>query len=114
MAAPSTNGSRKINGQFGEGNRYGRGNPHAKRVAQFRSTMMEAVSQEDLKSIVEALVTQAKAGDIQSTKLLLSHLVGSIPQTVNPDEIELQEMQLHAKLKEEEKKEKIRQQFDFI
>lgn len=96
MVLPSTNG-RKQNGQFEVGNRYGKGNPHAKRVAQFRSTIMEAVSQEDLKSIVEALVKQAKDGDIQSTKLLLSYIIGSIPQPVNPDEIEIEEMKLESR-----------------
>ena len=111
---PSTNGSRKVNGQFGEGNKYGKGNPHAQKVAQLRTALIESITPEDIKEIAATLLTQAKAGDISSCKFLLPYLVGTAPQPCNPDEIELQEMQLHAKLKEEEKKEKIRLQFDFL
>ena len=111
---PSTNGSRKANGQFGEGNKYGKGNPHAQKVAQLRTALIESITPEDIKEIAATLLTQAKAGDINSCKFLLPYLVGAVSQPCNPDEIELQEMQLHAKLKEEEKKEKIRLQFDFL
>ena len=97
MAIPSTNGSRKVNGQFGEGNKYGKGNPHAQKVAQLRTAMIEAVSIDDMQAIVTALVTQAKAGDIQSIKVLIPYLVGSVPQSVNPDELEIEEMKLESR-----------------
>jgi hypothetical protein len=105
---PSTNGSRKVNGQFSEGNKYGRGNPHAQKVAQLRTALIESITPEDIKEIAATLLTQAKAGDINSCKFLLPYLVGTAPQPCNPDEIELQEMQLHAKLKQEESLEKLR------
>lgn len=97
MVAPSTNGSRKVNGQFGEGNKYGKGNPHAQKVARLRTAMIEAVSIDDMQAIVTALVTQAKAGDIQSIKILLPYLIGAVPQSVNPDELEIEEMKLESR-----------------
>ena len=96
-ASPSTNGSRKMNGQFGEGNKYGKGNPHAQKVAQLRTAMMEAITTDDLKAIVATLITQSKAGDIQSIKILLPYLIGAVPQSVNPDEIELNEISLESR-----------------
>jgi len=109
--APSTNGLRKVNGQFSEGNKYGRGNPHARKVAQLRTAMIESVTVEDMRAIVTALVTQAKAGDISSVKLLLPYLVGAAPQSINPDEIEIDEMKLEARLVQEKSQEKRRRAF---
>ena len=94
---PSPNGSRKTNGQFSTGNKFGRGNPHAQKVAQLRSAMIEAVTSEDIQAIMKALVENAKNGDIPSIKILLPYLVGSVPEPANPDEIELQEMYLESK-----------------
>ena len=118
--APSTNGLRKVNGQFGEGNKYGRGNPHARKVAQLRTAMIESVTTEDMQAIVMALVTQAivmalvtqaKAGDIASIKFLLPYLVGAAPKPINPDEIEIDEMKLEARLVQEKSQEKRRRAF---
>lgn len=109
--APSTNGLRKVNGQFGEGNKYGRGNPHARKVAQLRTAMIESVTTEDMQAIVMALVTQAKAGDIASIKFLLPYLVGAAPKPINPDEIEIDEMKLEARLVQEKSQEKRRRTF---
>lgn len=97
MVSPSTNGMRKVNGQFAAGNKYGRGNPHAQKVAQLRTALIQAVTPQDMEEIMKALISQCKAGDIASIKLLLPYLVGSIPQPVNPDEIEIQQMYLESK-----------------
>jgi len=45
MDTPSTNGKRKTNGQFDAGNKYGTGNPHAAKVAQLRSALIEHITQ---------------------------------------------------------------------
>lgn len=108
---PSTNGNRKVNGQFTTGNTFGRGNPHAQKVAQLRTAMIESVTVEDMQTIVTALVTQAKAGDIASIRLLLPYLVGATPQPCNPDEIEIDEMKLEARLVEQKRQEKRRRTF---
>ncbi len=61
-----------------------------------------------MQAIVLALVTQAKAGDIASIKFLLPYLVGAAPQPINPDEIEIDEMKLEARLVQEKSQEKRR------
>jgi hypothetical protein len=106
MVAPSTNGKRKTNGQFGTGNTFGKGNPHAAKVAQLRSALIEHITPEDLKEIVTALLTQAKAGDIASCKLLLPYLVGPAPTVCEPDAIELQGLERKAKIAEQIRLEK--------
>lgn len=65
MDRPSPNGgngragNRDAGGRFAKGNSGGPGNPYARRVARLRSLMLEAVSDDDLKAIVAALVQQA-------------------------------------------------------
>jgi hypothetical protein len=112
MVAPSTNGKRKTNGQFGTGNTFGKGNPHAAKVAQLRSALIEHITPEDLKEIVTALLTQAKAGDIASCKLLLPYLVGPAPTVCEPDAIELQGLERKAKIAEQIRQEKHRAIFE--
>lgn len=111
MDAPSTNGKRKPNGQFGIGNKFGTGNPFAKRVGELRSALLEHITTDDLKEIATALLTNAKAGDIASCKLLLSYLIGATPKACNPDEVELQELELKAKIAEQIRLEKQRIRF---
>jgi len=54
MRAPSPNGGngRNAAGRFVEGNVGGPGNPHAKEVARLRSAMLNAVTVDDLRAIV--------------------------------------------------------------
>jgi hypothetical protein len=75
LPVPSTNG-RTISGQFASGNKGGPGNPHARRVARLRSALLRAVTPDDLTAVVNALLTQAKAGDVQAAKELLQRLLG--------------------------------------
>ena len=70
------------NGKFGPGNKYGKGNPFAKRVARLRSTLFKAVSPADLQEVLAALVRQAKAGDVTSIKEVLQRLLGP-PEAVD-------------------------------
>src|SRR4051812_7589614 len=75
---PSANGSngRTSSGQFAKGNAGGPGNPHAKRVAELRAILLDAVTDEDVKEIVNGLVGRAKAGDTAATKEVLDRVVG--------------------------------------
>jgi hypothetical protein len=63
-------------GRFGAGNKYARGNPHARRVARLRAELLRAVTPEDLRDVVVALLNQAKAGDVAAAKELLQRLLG--------------------------------------
>ena len=77
-ASPSTNGSngRGSGGRFAKGNAGGPGNPHARKVAQLRSTLLRAISSGDLRAVVKKLLDQAKAGDVQAAKLVIERCLG--------------------------------------
>ncbi len=73
-SAPSPNGAngqttaegRDSHGRFAKGWKGGTGNPHARRVGQIRSVLLDAVTDNDIKAIVKALVDQAKEGDVRA------------------------------------------------
>lgn len=70
-----TNG-RDTKGRFGSGNKFGKGNPHAVRVAQLRTALLNAVSPEDLEAIIQALVQKARQGDVYAAREVLDRTLG--------------------------------------
>ena len=58
------------------GNPGGPGNPHARRVADIRRTLMEEVSDDDLRQLVRTLVEKGKGGDVVAAREVLDRLVG--------------------------------------
>src|SRR5437879_5060893 len=93
---------RKSNGQFAKGNSGGPGNPFARRVARLRTLIQEAVTDEDLKAIVQAMVQRAKEGDMVATRELLTRLVGKPPDAPDPDKLDLEEIKLRMDTTEAE------------
>ena len=75
---PSPNGAngRDASGRFVKGWKGGPGNPHARQVAAIRSVLMSAVSDDDLRVILSALVKRAKAGDVMAAREVLDRLLG--------------------------------------
>ena len=67
---------RDTRGRFTRGNSGGPGNPLGARAARFRAAIMEAVSEDDLRQVIEALVRQAKSGDLGAIRELLVRTVG--------------------------------------
>ncbi len=63
-------------GRFGQGNRFGKGNPHSKQAQRLRSTLYNAVTDEDLREVIHALIREAKSGSIPAIKELLNRLLG--------------------------------------
>lgn len=102
MEQPSTNG-RKTNGQFTRGNKYGRGNPHAQKIAALKSALVGAVTTEDIREIAKVLVKQAKDGEHAAIKILLPYLVGTTGQTVDPDNLEVDRLSKQSQLIEKKK-----------
>ena len=84
MAAPSANGSngRGAGVRFAVGNAGGPGNPHGRRVAQLRTVLLDAVTDDDLQAIVAKLVEMAKGGDLRATKEVLDRTLGKSPAAV--------------------------------
>ncbi len=83
MSAPSPNGrngdGRDARGRFTTGNPGGPGNPYARRVAELRSALLDAVTPEDVAALARALLAQAKGGDVAAARLVLSYAVGRPP-----------------------------------
>ena len=80
---PSPNGTngRDGSGRFAPGNAGGPGNPHAKRVNELRTALMEAVTPDDLRKIIAALVKAAQAGDTAAAREVLDRTIGKPAQT---------------------------------
>ncbi len=94
--APSSNGSdgRDSRGRFAKGNSGGPGNPFARRSAAFRTAVIEAVGEEGLAQVVEAMVAKARGGDVGAASLLLSHVVGRPSEATDPDRLDEQELRV--------------------
>lgn len=88
------NGKRQANGRFANGNPGGPGNPYARRVSQIRSMILEAVTDEDLREVVQTLVKRAKEGDVAAARELLNRLVGRPPDSIGPERMELEKKSL--------------------
>ena len=102
MKEPLANGDngRDKQGRFAVGNKGGPGNPYARRVAQMRRAMLNAVSDEDLNEIVTNLIEQAKRGDPQAIKILFDRLFGSPTSSPDPDKVHLEELTLARMVRE--------------
>lgn len=63
-----------------QGNPGGPGNPHGRQVAELRRVILEAVTPDDLRAIIAALVKKAKAGDITAAREVLDRCFGKPAQ----------------------------------
>jgi hypothetical protein len=95
-ALEAANG-RDERGRFAPGNAGGPGNPFARRVAQLRKVLLDAVSDEDLQIVAEQLVVKAKMGDLVATKLLFQYVLGKPAATVDPDALDVEEFKLYQR-----------------
>lgn len=82
---PNGDGRDAATGRFVVGNRVGRGNPLAARVAALRKALFDAVTEEDITAAIKALVTQAKNGDVAAIRELLDRCIGK-PGRTDDDE----------------------------
>ena len=72
----SANVSHTPSGRFAAGNPGGPGNPHAGQVAKLRAVLLDAVTEEDMRTVVGKLVEMAKGGDLKAIELLLNRTLG--------------------------------------
>ena len=91
MDSPSPNGciGRTSSGRFAPGNPGGPGNPHGRRVAQLRAALISAVSDDDIKEIVQTIVAKAKSGELSACKILFEHVIGRALPAPDPDRADL-------------------------
>jgi hypothetical protein len=85
---------RDAKGRFAKGNLGGPGNPHARRVAQYRRALWNAVTDGDIDAIVRRQVEKAKEGDRAAAKLVLAYTAGKPVPTVDADTLDLQEWEI--------------------
>ncbi len=76
QAAMPALGRDSSTGRFVKGWRGGKGNPLAGKVAKLRAAMINAVSEEDLREVIVAMLAEAKAGDVSAARELLDRLLG--------------------------------------
>ena len=82
----SPNGSgRDQHGRFAKGNAGGPGNPYAAKVARLRAALLAAVTEDDVREIVERLVRLAKEGDTVAVRELFLRTLG---RPLEPDILE--------------------------
>jgi hypothetical protein len=92
-AVPATNG-RAAGGRFAAGNPGGPGNPFARQTAALRAYLINHVTERDIQDILDILLLNAKGGHLPTIKFLFSYVLGKPQPAVNPDVLDLQEMQL--------------------
>jgi hypothetical protein len=95
-AAPESSrpNDRDEHGRFVKGNSGGPGNPFARRTAALRQAFSEAISEDDLKTLAKRLLVQAQNGDVAAAKLVLAYAIGKPVDPVNPDTLDIEELQL--------------------
>ena len=78
---PSTNRDRDESGRFAPGNKGGPGNPQVAKVQQYRKAIWEAVSTDDVKAVIRAMVDKAiDEGDVAAAKVVLERCAGQPPK----------------------------------
>lgn len=71
-------------GRFVRGNTASQG----RKVDRLKAELLAAVSEDDIRAVVEALVTKAREGDVKAADLLLTRIFGKPHQNREPQSIE--------------------------
>lgn len=74
--SPTEDNGRDSSGRFTKGNAAAKGNPYAKRVGQLRSALLDAVSEDDVREVIAAMVKKAKDGDMAAARILFDRCLG--------------------------------------
>jgi hypothetical protein len=69
------------------------GNPYARRVAELRNALVEALTPDDVREITVALTFRAKAGNVSAAKLLFQYALGKPLPATHPDRVDADEVQ---------------------
>jgi len=76
MPSPTEDNGRNEHGQFTPGNRFGVGNPYAKRTGELRAALLDAVTPDDMRAIAGKLVALAKEGNTIAARILFDRVLG--------------------------------------
>jgi hypothetical protein len=94
---PPVQPGRDARGRFAKGNVGGPGNPFARKAAALRTALIETVTEEDMRFIAEQLVVIARLGDLAAIKLLFQYVLGKPAAAVDPDTLDLHELDLYRR-----------------
>jgi hypothetical protein len=72
-------------GKFKKGNPGGPGNPNVRRLGEYQQAIREAVTLDDLKKVIQRVLSKAQAGDMMAVKELLDRVVGKAGVVKNAD-----------------------------
>ena len=84
---------REKNGQFAKGNPFGPGNPYNRQVAAYRAMVLECVTEEKLRAMVNKFMEMAAEGNIAAGRLILPYILGKPAPAPDPDKLDMQEWQ---------------------
>jgi hypothetical protein len=96
-AQATMNSGRDTRGRFARGNVGGPGNPFARRVAELRMVLVETVTDDELRIVAGQLMVKAKFGELAAIKLLFQYVLGKPAATVDPDTLDLDELDLYRR-----------------
>jgi hypothetical protein len=68
---------------FQKGNKHGKGNPHCKKVADYREAFLSVVTPEAMRDIVQVLIDKAKEGEDWAVKYAIDRALGKATQNIN-------------------------------
>lgn len=81
MSDPLTNGPNggrdPRSGRFLQGHKFAKGgHPHAARAAALMGTLLESVTDDDVREVWKALTAEARSGDVAACRVWLSRVFG--------------------------------------
>jgi hypothetical protein len=82
---PTATADRDATGRFVAGNRGGPGNPLGSRAAEMRQILIDALTDDALRKLADAMVARAQEGNVAAAKLLLSYALGKPPAATESD-----------------------------
>src|SRR5262249_47164909 len=83
---------RAANGRFAAGNAFSAGNPFQRQLAARRRSLLEAVSDADIRAVGKKLVELALVGDVAAAKVLLPYVLGKPAKAADPDGLDADEL----------------------
>jgi hypothetical protein len=94
MSSTTSTEGRHASGRFAAGNPGGPGNPFARQTAALRAYLINHVTERDIQDILDILLLNAKGGHLPTIKFLFSYVLGKPKPVVEPDLLDLQELQM--------------------
>lgn len=69
------------NGKFAPNNKLAvhGGNPWISQIQKFQKTVLNSVTQKELRAVMKAMIREACAGDVNAAKLILERTCGKLP-----------------------------------